>query len=81
MVSVVLSVSKLIKVFLNTNEYPLDLQISAQALPILPIFWSINPFLPTIINYIHGKSTKHGKMDKTQKITLNGIIPGKWDFD
>ena len=55
MAFVVLSVSNHYKVFLNTNEYPVDLQIFAQALPTRPIARSINPFLPTIINHVDGK--------------------------
>ena len=77
-VCLLISISKHHK---NIIKYPLDLHISRQALPTLPIPRSINLFLLTIINHVHGKSRKHGKTDKTRKITLKWKIRGKWDFN
>ncbi len=33
------------------------------------------------VNWCCAPSTKHGKTDKTQKITLKRKIHGKWGFD
>ncbi len=50
--------------------YPLDLHISPQALATLPIPEQLIHFCLQSSTTCMEKSTKHGNMDKTQKITL-----------